>query len=122
MNKQNILDLADLIEQQPDYAIQDWPGDRGEGGFSMEAFEFPCGTPACIAGHASALSGAGDTLKDIGEWLGLEFLDAHGLCLPQHHHAHFNRKPGQPGHITAQRAADTLRRLVKTGKVEWGAE
>lgn len=113
MNRERILALADLIEQQPHTEI------GAASGFNMEDFTHPCGTPACIAGWAAFMfdkefEPGKTTMKyseHAGMLLGLDYRKAADLFLLT------------PGigleEITPAHAATTLRHLAETGDVEW---
>lgn len=78
-----------------------------------------CGTVACIGGHAEILWGGEDAeylgddsaAADAADKLGLDMEAAFELFYPTGI-ADYNR-------ITAKRAARVLRRLAKTGVVDW---
>lgn len=110
MNIERINALADLIEKQ-----QHNTGNNPEGhAFKMTAFEYSCGTPACICGWTNSTAGRKD-LDDYeyaGKWLGLEEDEESELFFPHKEWAT----------ITPASAARTLRHLAKTGDVVWEFE
>lgn len=108
MNKENILKLAEYMDRLPgdayDQRYIDWTsGPR-------------CGTPSCIAGHATYIAGqwspAGPILAKAREWLGLDEKQSNAL---------FTGFPrGVVGeYLTPRDAAATLRLLAETGDVRW---
>ncbi len=120
MNVENILRVADAIEQ---HSIPDL-------GFNMGSFvsdsrqdrsHFDCGTTACIAGWACAVVGGYHLNINDQEWieeqareiLDLSFLEADDLFIPTNHHAMVDDR------ILPDQAVRTLRRLAKTGVVDW---
>lgn len=115
MNRERILELADLIEKQPHVGTCD------AAGFNMNRFVHPCGTPCCIAGWATweslgrpqKIEADDDCLIDeqATQWLGLQDMEAYDLFW-------------MPGNlmlenITPSQAARTLRHLAETGEVVW---
>lgn len=136
MNAERLRALADEIEPLPhthQLACENQEGipySYGQDGFAMSMFRFSCGSPACIGGYAIARWGnldANDPLVEVGRVLGIDLQTAQWLCCPG------NGTPGfamlnRPGSlermrdITPRRAAQTLRRLADTGKVNWREE
>ena len=121
MNKERILEIADLIETGHERMV-----------FDMEVFgdEHPCGTAACIAGWAVARFGENDDAEEIDHRrplgdavfdgaqsvLGLSFPEAHQLFAPN------ERRDGvSMSDVTASHAVRTLRHLAETGEVDWRA-
>jgi hypothetical protein len=124
MNKENILKVADAIENATltkDHGI----------GFNMAYFfessghledhtHQECGTTACIAGWASLISEKEvaarddpDVMEDVAmEYLGLSNMQAVDLF-----YARCVRKP--MADITQAEAVRVLRHLAETGKVDW---
>ena len=103
MNRTNILQLANYIEQLE-------PKE-----YDQSCFVHDCGTPACIAGHAIDLAGQWSynaAVWDAVEWLGLDNDQGHAL---------FDPIPLSPDDKdpTTQDAAATLRHLAETGEVDW---
>ena len=74
MNKQKILDLANLIESKEYMEEDENDPDIAADGFNMNEWSFPCGSPACIAGWAVFMEGEWPTVKDdadarvAGQW------------------------------------------------------
>ena len=117
MKRENILELARIVERSKVFSQHYWTHE--------------CGTPACIAGHAAWAS-----LRDKGKqgerperssisrngireracrWLGFEN-DDHRTCLL------FTARPFDDGIMPTRRvAAQVLRNLAETGKVDWDA-
>ena len=126
MNKDRLLALADDIETLP------WshPVEGVEYGFSMWQCVRDLEEPCCVAAFATQLfSEQSETLladdwggdmdaihAEAARLLGLEDDVAKELFTPTGADAF----PGQPGFISAYRAADTIRRLADTGAVNWG--
>lgn len=113
MNKERILALAELIENQPHEELE------SEFGFNMEDFTHPCGTPSCIAGWAVFQAGGLEkdyhaNSKVAAEILGLEHRQAEDLFFA------WRSKIGLE-EITPFHAAATLRHLAETGDVDWDA-
>ena len=111
------------------------PAIRDGDGFSMQQYDFTCGTPACIAGWA-CWQFAGDrkaawgmhTLNLLNEYLGLGADDAAYLFTPTAHwdgeeHVEYDMQslPGELGNITPRHAAACLRHYADTGVVDWEA-
>jgi hypothetical protein len=115
VNKERILALADLIEQQP-HADKE-----ASEGFTMSSITHDCGTPACIAGWAAweAVGRKNGDLYDFDldiegkarDFLGISPTKADALFYPYEFKAY--------GEITPSEAAATLRRLAETGQVDW---
>ena len=120
MNKERILEIADLIEAGHEGMV-----------FDMTTFgdEHPCGTAACIAGWAVVRFGENGGAPNVA-WqiegpdvfsgalsvLGLSFPEAQRLFTPN------ERRDGvDMWEVTASHAVRTLRHLAKTGKVDWCA-
>ena len=122
MNKERILEIADLIEAGHERMV-----------FDMGVFgdEHPCGTAACIAGWTVARFGWNgramkidhrrpvlnfDVFDDALSVLGLSFPEAQRLFAPNE-----ERDGVSMAEVTAPHAVRTLRHLAKTGKVDWCA-
>lgn len=126
MNKERIIQLAEAIEQGTLLAGPERLG------FNMNYFSTPmswfnqdfarrdCGTVACIAGHAAAISsGSVTSFSEAAEWLGLPYDetavelffpgDSSGINVPSW------------SKITPAHAGAVLRRLAETGRVDWTA-
>jgi hypothetical protein len=119
MNKTRILELAAVIEQAPHHT-EDRGFIDGEAitEFSMSVWR--CGTTACIGGWTEALHGKPYELFHghigVAKALGISLKQANALCYPG------DMSVGRYEDITSTEAADTLRRLAATGKVEWKIE
>ena len=121
MNKERILELADVIEgkthhRRGELSLLQRLGGR-ERFFNMDTYNFECGAPACLAGWAIHLFDDSDDrhlwpprrlVETAGRLLGLTHEQASKLFLPD---------PLVRGGISPERAAKTLRHLAKTGKV-----
>lgn len=113
MNRERILALAELIEQQPH------TGRLSADGFCMSNYVHNCGTPSCIAGWAAWLSHRKPKQMEDSMalfWRAQNYLDlsedqADRLFLPYNYHCEDQYPPSQ--------AAATLRHLAETGKVDW---
>ena len=102
VNVKNMMALADFVEQSETY--------------DQRIYDYPCGTPGCIAGHAAALFGiAIDScgwLEKVRAELGLESRQAAKLFI----HAPWSvRIPSRYD------AAATIRETAKTGYTKWVA-
>ena len=120
--------------------------DVPESTFSMEMWTYECGTPACIAGWALALfspeaiklpngnydvsnvPGADyDAAGAAAELLGIAVDDGYALFTPEFYvededdwDADYKANEyGNDEFISPRRAANTLRRLAKTGVIDW---
>ena len=120
MNKEKILDLAEIIERNGNQILE---GTLNKKQYSQDKYLHPCGTPACIAGWACWMNNPFDEWhEEVGKegykfWktarriLGLSFYKARVL---------FDQDPFDGNYFpTAADAAATLRHLAETGKVEW---
>lgn len=114
MNKERILQLADIVERQKH------DPESGEG-FNMALVLWPCGTPACICGWAlhefnpAALNSMGcystDYLFEQGaKTLEITESQANDLFCPD---------KGVWRYIEPQHAAETLRHFAETGEIVW---
>jgi hypothetical protein len=110
MNVENILATADAIENGLPDVIFD---------IYTYGTVTDCGTAACIAGHAAILAGyeanvnAGVDIVDVAQkWLGLEYGEAISLFEP--YTIRWDR-------ITPKIAAEHLRNIALTGKVNWNS-
>ena len=141
MNKERVLILADHIEKltsgsyfQGKYFYMTEFGEP-EVKFDEEKFEYACGTPACIAGHAIALFANQEQLKalhDASHEINDGFQDAQGIAeevldiqqdsgiasklfcaVPM------SKQGIQLYSPTTKQAAATLRKLAETGEVFW---
>lgn len=110
MNKERILELAEVIERQPDYV---WPSQAH--GFTMQYYMHDCKTPACIAGWAIHLYG-----EDIGLARKANALNLLELTVEQAGDLFtmFNTDLSLPS-ITSAVAAQCLRNFAATGVVDW---
>lgn len=127
MNVENILQLADHLETLA-------PSD-GRVGYDQTRYVHPCGTPACIAGHACALAFGvgpydvdGRLIEDVlgteeesevaARWLGIDEGTAKRLFAPRPFRiwgcAGEPAKDPEPW-----QAARVLRTLVRTRDVRW---
>lgn len=124
MNKERILHLADVLDSIPKnhkFDMAKWFHDFIPGG-GVDALEYDCGTPSCVAGWA--LYTFGDDLnyrwvetealsRDAGQLLGIDSEDADRLFLPDEVNYEM---------ITPAIAASVLREFARTGEVEWPEE
>ena len=116
MHRERVLKLADHLEGLRTTKLSDWDG------YCQESWVHHCGTPACIAGHAAALSQGGDWVSwnssgeialEATRWLGLTGEQSDGLFVGRPFIA--EQEPGP----TAADAAATLRHLAETGEMCW---
>ena len=121
-NKEKINRLADLVESCRDVTIDDHEPGIGPA-FSMARTQYECGAPGCILGHNGAMHGRErldlQAISELADDLGITIWHAEELCAPEYPHADYTAVPGQPGYISAARAADCLRNLADTGVVSW---
>ena len=123
MNKERILEIADLIEaghERMVFDMTEWGG------------EHPCGTAACIAGwtvarfgwngramqidHRRPLGGGRDVFDGAQCVFGLAYSEAQRLFAPNE-----RRDGADMWEVTAEHAVRTLRHLAETGNVDWRA-
>lgn len=121
MNTENILRVADAIEQHsiPDmgFNMGTFRGEADSGHpMSVDLSGHNCGTVACIAGYAETLFVMdGGDLADYGgsgTFFGISDDDQIALIMPRG----WNLDPRQ---YTPQRAVSVLRHLAATGEVDW---
>ena len=114
--------LADIVEACQDVTIDDHEPVSGLS-FTMERENYACGAPGCILGHNAAAHGRSllgwTAMADIAIDLGITQGQAQQLCAPEFPNADYQDTPGQPGYISAARAAACLRNLAETGQVNW---
>lgn len=118
MNKERILTLASIIEQQPHVAA------GAPAGFCLNTFFHFCGTPSCIAGYAIAQARReGFTFQPnlsyterAAKYLGLGNSVAFYLCIPPQGPEYLSH---QYADVTPAMAAKVLRHLADTGRVDW---
>lgn len=112
MNKERILALADLIEQQPHTTPYD------KSGFDLSSYTHDCGTPSCIAGWA-AWEAAGRPEKLIMDPGKIIELAQTYLGLDEHECDIFCGECGTPrlSKVTPQTVALLLREFVETEEV-----
>lgn len=132
MNKDAILTLADIIEQQSLPKVRFDMSTYGD--HDVTADEEICGTVCCIAGTAvialgnvpaedvaSALVFLPKIGKDIkgyaAELLGLDVTQKYDLFEPRWSLIHKDLRK-----VTKEEAARTLRHLAETGRVDWQTE
>ena len=121
MNTERILELADHIEKLEHYPEEELPN-KSPDYFSMDQWQFDCGAPACMAGHACHLWGGLGSSQIYGQArdaLDLDRSTASSL---------FSPNPGYQEYsefylsITPAIAAGVLRNLALTGEVVWPDE
>ena len=111
MNKENMKRLVESI--------------RSSTTFTMREFmigEHPCGSPACIAGHASSLMEGHllfNSLEDIREFLGLSREEMGKIYLPSFSYADFRSRIWNKGFISKAHAINMLEKFIETGEVDW---
>lgn len=128
MNKERILKLADVVEQQESQNLYE----AIFNGFDMRAFVtssknekgYYCTAPACIAGWAVytfALERFGGAIGHITgrEVLGLTNQQALDLFSPTSPRSNYLAKPGARDYIKPKQAAAVLRHFAFTGKIDW---
>ena len=122
MNIENILKLADVVEKTTffDEGVDPYrwiEGPHDNRWFNMESYAFPCGSPACIAGHAAVIAhgrcrnmNTSDVFHTAIDWLELDQDTAKELFLET------------STRISPTIAAAVLRELAATGEVNWPDE
>ena len=124
MNKERLLILADHIEacEHIDILELDNPNDTS---FQMSQYEFSCGAPACIGGHACVLfsddsfvPSHSNLFYEAQHLLNLSLEDASVLFEPFDNFGYAERR-NLMSKISPQLAASVIRDFVKTGKVSW---
>ncbi len=135
LNVKRINQLADYLEAETEFQdLEAGPRNaRTMTQFNMSRFEFNCGAPACIAGHACTLFRNPirraldlthrngplyltlDTPGMATKLLGLSHSQAGTLFTPSRLPDNFNGYNS----ITPKVAAAVLRHLAKTGEVDW---
>lgn len=121
MNRERIEALARLIEQLED--------GRGPGYFSIGAFAWECGSPACVAGWTAWLYGTDGTSRALASrsdlWIVKTAMEALGLTFTQHMDLFYpiamHRRRGNSSalDVTASGAAAALRHLLQTGEARY---
>lgn len=104
MNREALEQLADFIADTPHT-------------FDMRNFiiRSPCGTTACIAGHAALLfeiEYSEDWPEEIADYLGLNRTQCTELFFPEDEEKRFLR-------VDQFHAARVIRKLIATGEVKW---
>lgn len=126
MNVENILKVADAIEQHtiPDlgfnltYYSADIAKESGDDVQLIDHSGHSCGTVACIAGYCAALR-TGDAndawVLSEAKFLGITYSKGEELfgC---------NMAERDRNKITSDQAVRTLRHLAATGEVDWSIE
>ena len=114
MNVENILKVADAIEQHsiPDlgFNMAEWHSKAYEDAPDRSGHD--CGTVACIGGWTEAVLNNGKEFpswEDVGACLGLGAIDSEQLFFGN----------GCNTRTTLAQAVRTLRHLAATGKVNW---
>lgn len=114
--------LADHVEALEHHS-RTFVGKYGEPGFNLGLYQFDCGAPACIAGHAEVMFPEDPRGREVPEAraktfnrakcrLGLEQDEAHDLFTPGHLLVNLMDVPPEV-------AAAVLRRFADTGHVTW---
>ena len=141
MNIERIEQLATkleyLHEKDQEYLAKNLHSSQNYLSFSMNVWFFNCNTPSCIAGHTvylfdkdmfkktAAYHEFHDWVKEGAELLGLELDTARQLFVATNASAmqvDINAYPGDPGYVSAGRAARVLRHLVQTTIVNWNIQ
>ena len=126
MNVENILKVADAIEQHsiPDLGFNLAWWFSPEGRPSDDRSGHGCGTTACIAGWAVAVRDGGvphdrpgsfDWLNEAGDFMGLPSPDVEEVYDPTRAALMLTLDET----VTPVRAAAVLRHLAATGEVDW---
>lgn len=112
MNKARLLKLADHVEKL-EHSNAPTLSEKDNCHFTLERYQYRCGAPACIAGHAKELWGSKEiesSFKVASRVLSLNWDQARMLFVP----AGFFYQD-----ITPQMAAKVIRHFVKTGEVDY---
>ena len=133
LNRENIRKLATVVENSETYDQRfiKWGDISLEArahllGEAVAGSAHPCGTPACIAGHAIAMQ-ADDDMQDDLDKLVVSWLDLAADWFGFRHKGYamnlFDAYPlvidGIEYSPTPEIAAETLRHLADTGEVDW---
>ena len=119
-NIERINQLADRIEECEEVDEMDHQRSMGPS-FTMSDVAYPCGSPACIMGHAKDMLGVLARASDelLAKDLGISVLQATELSAPDHEYADYGLVAGDFGFITKDHAVAVLRYLAATGEVDW---
>ena len=102
----------------------------GQNMFTMETFQYPCSSPACLVGHGLALADwetlhkpfhfFGQAHEAFMEIYGVGNLQAKELFAPgDTYRWDYAPDSGHAYYITPKHAAAVLREFVETGEVDW---
>jgi hypothetical protein len=114
MNKERILELADIIEAQP-HCFQMGASQ----GFGMNHFTHQCGSPSCLGGWASATFDPDYPSFETNHQIAESAENVLDLFEKQARNLFFPEVYEKYGHITPAEAAGVLRNLAETGEVVW---
>ena len=121
MNIENLKSLVEKIEAlRPVIYLCD--DDEVNQGFNMGSFNFPCGSPSCIAGHACAIGYNLASYRWIHQnvawttaaamWLEIDIETAEALFLGK-------EAPADIQSLTPSDAIAVINHLIETGEVDW---
>ena len=112
MNKENVQLLISTIEKSKTFSMHaaTWNYFREDADFGIH----PCGTAACILGHAHQISNL-----SIGNFLDIPDYQKDMIITPVEYCANFRSRPGEEGYITKGHALRMLKKFMETGEVDW---
>lgn len=121
MNKERLLELADIVEKQ--VHVSNYIGSPS--GFNMCTIFHECGTPSCIAGFAIAMRQCAEQHIDKTD-VENQYIRSHGydyaaqyLDISHNIYELFEPDYYPWNSITPAHAAHTIRHLANTGEVNW---
>ena len=123
INKANIDKLINVLEacEEVEESLTNKLTRESPASFNMALWYNPCGTPSCIAGHASMLAGmkyehlnnevVAEIKNTASTWLGINSVMANALFVPEHIEDFYT--------ISKDDAIITLKKLRDKGWVDW---
>ena len=138
MNKRNLNKLIKYIEDSNSFSMHSWHWGEGSMKYYISHSEsvylnrrkkFKKGTPACVGGHFMTMEGfepdfyyAESIQKGLATFLGVEWTVASGMtCTKREPKFYGADGPFEEKYITKRRALAMLKKLKKTGVVDFGA-
>jgi hypothetical protein len=129
MNKERILDLADIIEND---RLENVEFDMSTPASHTPRIHPECGTAACIAGYVMCAAYGNLRAKQFqctcywdnfsvraARILGLNTEQRRQLFTPTPHNSNTPVGFGEDYYFTKERAVRTLRHFAETGKIDW---
>ena len=113
MNKENLKKLINVIAGSDSFSMHAvrWVSFKDDKNFG----DHPCGTPACIMGHALQIK----RYHSLVDFLGVSKRQHKCIVCPSYDYANLDAKPGEEGYITKFHALRMLKKLLKTGEIDW---